>query len=69
MKQGLRTTVAFAMAGIWLMVSLFFVVAVRLMSVDEEWRGWSDVVGIVLIYVGISALVWAGVWLLVRKRR
>jgi len=57
------------MAGIWLMVSLFFVVAVRLMSVDEEWRGWSDVVGIVLIYVGISALVWAGVWLLVRKRR
>lgn len=67
-KYALRTVCAVSIAGLWLTISLFSAIAVNLMSADEDWQGWSDFVGIGVLYIGFSVLVWAVVWLLVRNR-
>lgn len=62
--------IAGALASIWLIVTLGIVMAGYLMSVDEEWTGWGDVLlnpYLVVPYVAYSGLSVGGLWLLCRK--
>lgn len=68
MRQLVRTGGATVLLAGWLLISIFFVLALGLMSVDEEWEGWSDLLPLVLIYVVFTAIVWVIMWLLVRTR-
>ncbi len=55
------------MVGGWLLVSVFFVLALGLMSVDEEFAGWSDLLPLLTIYLTFTGGLWAGVWVLARR--
>ncbi len=55
------------MVGGWLLVSVFFVLALGLMSVDEEFAGWSDLLPLLTIYFIFTGGLWAGVWVLARR--
>lgn len=68
MRQLIRTGGATVLLAGWLLISVFFVLALGLMSVDEEWEGWSDLIPLVLIYVVFTAIVWVIMWILVRTR-
>lgn len=68
MRQLIRTGGATVLLAGWLLISVFFVLALGLMSVDEEWEGWSDLLPLVLIYVVLTAIVWVIMWILVRTR-
>ncbi len=68
MRQLVRTGGATVLLAGWLLISVFFVLALGLMSVDEEWEGWSDLLPLVLIYVVFTAIVWVIMWILVRTR-
>lgn len=68
MRQVIRTGGATVLLAGWLLISVFFVLALGLMSVDEEWEGWSDLLPLVLIYVVFTAIVWVIMWILVRSR-
>jgi len=61
---------AFALFGIafWAFLTLVLVVSIRLMSLDEEWRGWPDVVPLLLLYTVITVALSSAVWLLLRTR-
>ncbi len=54
------------MVGGWVVISVFFVLALGLMSIDEEFAGWSDLLPLLAIYVTCTGGLWAGVWFLVR---
>ena len=68
MRQLVRTGGATVLLAGWLLMSVFFVLALGLMSVDEEWEGWSDLLPLVLIYLVFIAIVWVIMWILVRTR-
>jgi hypothetical protein len=68
MRQLVRTGGATVLLAGWLLISVFFVLALGLMSVDEEWEGWSDLLPLVLIWVVFTAIVWIVMWILVRTR-
>ncbi|HVM14360.1 MAG TPA: hypothetical protein VM287_08525 [Egibacteraceae bacterium] len=61
----------FALLGIafWVFLTLVLLVTIRLMSLDEEWRGWSDAVPLLLLYSVITAVLSGAVWLLLRTRQ
>ena len=50
-------------------LTLVLFVTIRLMSLDEEWRGWSDAVPLLLLYSVITAVLSGAVWLLLRTRQ
>ncbi len=54
--------------GRWLLISVFFVLALGLISIDEESEGWSHVLPLVLLYFVFTAIVWVIMWVLVRAR-
>lgn len=68
MKQIIKTGAAFAIVACWLVFSLFAALGVSAMSVDEEWRGWSDAVPLLLIYMILSGICATVVWFMVRTR-
>lgn len=68
MRQLVRTGGATVLLAGWLLISVFFVLALGLMSVDEEWEGWSDLLPLVLLYFVFTAIVWVVMWILVRTR-
>lgn len=69
MKQAIKRTFALLGVAFWVFVSLILFVTVRLMSLDEEWRGWSDVVPLVLLYILITGVLSGAVWVLLRTRQ
>jgi len=68
MKQIIRTGVAVVIVACWLMFSLFAALGVSAVSVDEEWRGWSDALPLLLIYIILSGICATVAWFLVRTR-
>ena len=68
MRQLVRTGGATVLLAGWLLISVFFALALGLISVDEEWEGWSDLLPLVLLYVVFTAIVWVVMWILVRTR-
>lgn len=69
MRHLVRTGVATVFAAGWLVISVGFALALGLMSIDEEWEGWSDALPLVLLYLVFTAAVWIVVWILVRTHR
>ena len=70
LKGALKAVVAAAVVATWFTISLFVLLALRLMRVDDEWQGWPDVLlnpYLVLGYGGLTALAATAVWLLVRR--
>lgn len=68
--RGLRVAFASVIAVGWLTVTVLMLVAGNLMSVDEEWDGWGDILlnpYLIVPYVVITAGVTAGVWALCRR--
>ena len=68
MRQLVRTGGATVLGAGWLLVSVFLVLALGLISIDEESEGWSDVLPLVLLYLVFTTIVWAIMWILVRTR-
>ena len=68
MRQLVRTGGATVLLAGWLLISVFFVLALGLLSVDEEWEGWRDLLSLVLLYLVFTAIVWVIMWILVRTR-
>ena len=61
------TGFAAVMVGGWLLVSVIFVLALGLMSVDEEFAGWSDLLPLLALYLAFTGGLWTGVWVLARR--
>ena len=71
MKEVLKTGLGVVIVGGWVVISLFLVLAAGLMSVDEEWNGWSDVLlnpYVMGPYILVTLLCGAVLWLLFRTR-
>ena len=71
MKQAITTGLGVVIVGAWLIVSLFLVLAAGLMSVDEGWHGWSDVLlnpYVMGPYILVTLLSGSALWLLFRTR-
>ena len=45
-----------------------FVVALRLMSVDEEWKGWTEAAPLFVLFGFLTLLAWVATWKLLRDR-
>jgi uncharacterized BrkB/YihY/UPF0761 family membrane protein len=68
----LRFLAGLGILGTWVVGSFTMLIAAQLMSVDEEWTGWGDVLlnpYIVLPYVVISGLGAMALWWLFRPHR
>ena len=66
----IRTALACAIAFGWLFVTLMILLAGNLMSVDEEWEGWGDVLlnpYLIVPYLAITTGAALGVWALRRR--
>ena len=68
MRQLVRTGGATVLGAGWLLISVFFVLALGLISIDEEWEGWSDLLPLVLLYLVFTAIDGVIMWILVRTR-
>ncbi len=71
MREVLKTVAGVAVVGSWLLISVFLLLGIGLMSVDEDSLGLSDVVlnpYIMLPYIGVTALAVGVLWLLFRTR-
>lgn len=64
-----RRVAGFALAVLWAVALVVFVLALRLMSIDEEWNGWADAVPLVAVFAVLSLVVWSAAWWLLRDRR
>lgn len=68
MKQILKTGIALVILGFWLVVSVFLALAIGLMSADEEWKGWSEALPLLLIYMVFTVVIAIVIWLVARPR-
>jgi len=70
--ETLRFLAGLGILGTWVVLTFTMLVVGQLMSLDEEWTGWGDVLlnpYIVLPYVVISALGAMALWALFRPGR
>lgn len=69
MRQLVRTGGATLLLAGWLLISVFFALALGLITSDEESEGWSTAIPLLLLYLVFTAVVWLIIWILVRTRR
>lgn len=70
MKDILKWTLSLLTVAVWAYANTVFLIVVSLMSLDEEWRGWGDVLlnpYIMVPYVLFTCVAGIAVWWIARK--
>jgi fumarate reductase subunit C len=70
-RKILRFAAAAAILLAWASLTLLLVLVGMLMSLDEEWRGWGDLVlnpYVVVPYVGVTIVAALAVWRVALRR-
>lgn len=68
--RAIRTALACVIAVGWLIVTLLILLSGNLMSLDEEWEGWGDILlnpYLIVPYLAITTGAAVGVWALCRR--